>query len=214
MSDSPAPFVFDKTGEAKRVAPATARNRDAISAVLKDILPESGAVLEVASGTGEHIVHFAGAFPHIIWHPSDYDDVGLASIAAWIAESGLSNIEHPIRIDASAANWPIDDVNAILCINMIHIAPWSACEGLFAGAGRLLRAGSPLFLYGPFREADVPLTESNQAFDASLKARDSAWGLRYVEDIVPLAARHGLYLVQRLAMPANNLSLVFRKISD
>jgi hypothetical protein len=211
VTGEPTPFVFEPTGEAKRFAPATERNRDAIVGVLRDVLPTSGTVLEIASGTGEHIVHFARAFPQLSWQPSDYDAAGLASIAAWSAESGLSNILPPIQIDASAPDWSVTNADAILCINMIHIAPWEAAEGLFAGAGRLLGAAAPLYLYGPYREAAVPTAESNEAFDASLKSRNLAWGLRRVEEVAALAAEHGFALDRRIAMPANNLSLVFRK---
>jgi SAM-dependent methyltransferase len=207
------PFVFEPTGEAKRFAPATVRNREAIVAVLRDVLPDRGTVLEIASGTGEHIVHFARAFPHLHWQPSDYDAAGLASIAAWSAESGLGNILPPVGIDASAMDWPVAEADAVLCINMIHIAPWSATEGLMAGAGRLLSTGGVLYLYGPYREASVPTAESNEAFDASLKLRNPLWGLRQLEDVTALALQYGLALERRIAMPANNLSLVFRQKS-
>jgi hypothetical protein len=211
VTGKPTPFVFEPTGEAKRFAPAIERNRDAIVAVLRDILPASGTVLEIASGTGEHIVHFAAAFPQLSWQPSDYDEVGLASIAAWSSESGLTNILPPVQIDATATIWPVTKSDTILCINMIHIAPWTAAQGLFAGAGRLLSAGAPLYLYGPYRDADLPTAESNGAFDASLKSRNPAWGLRQVEDVAALAAENGFALDRRSEMPANNLSLVFRK---
>jgi SAM-dependent methyltransferase len=207
------PFLFETSAEAKRFAPATQRNRDAISAVLSEILPQSGTVLEVASGTGEHIVHFAAAFPHLHWQPSDYDAAGLASITAWAEESGLLNILPPIRIDASAADWPVSLADAIVCINMVHIAPWVATAGLYAGAARVLAEGAPLYLYGPYRETGVVTAESNEAFDASLKARNPEWGLRQVDDMVSLGAEHGFSLEQRTSMPANNLSLVFRKIA-
>jgi SAM-dependent methyltransferase len=213
LTDSPQPFLFDGDAEAKRFAPATERNRDAISAVLSEILPQSGTVLEVASGTGEHIVHFAAAFPHLRWQPSDYDEAGLSSIAAWARESGLPNILPPVRIDASAANWPVLLADAIVCINMVHIAPWVATDGLFAGAARLLANGAPLYLYGPYRETGVSTAESNEAFDSSLKERNCDWGLRQVDDMVSLGTEHGFTLDQRTAMPANNLSLVFRKIA-
>jgi hypothetical protein len=211
--ERPTPFLFTDSIEAKRFAPATQRNREAISAVLAEILPKSGTVLEVASGTGEHIVHFAAAFPHLRWQPSDFDEAGLASIAAWARESGLSNILKPVCIDASAAVWPVEQAEAMLCINMVHIAPWAATEGLFAYGARMLPEGAPLYLYGPYREAGVPTAESNEAFDASLKARDPQWGLRRVEDMITLATAHGFLLDQRVAMPANNLSLVFRKMT-
>jgi hypothetical protein len=211
VTEAPKPFIFDATGEAKRFAPATQRNREAIAAVLADILPTCGTVLEIASGTGEHIVHFAAAFSQLSWQPSDYDIAGLASIAAWIAESSLTNILTPVQIDASAPTWPITEADAIICINMVHIAPWAAVEGLFAGAVRLLTIGAPLYLYGPYREAGIATAESNEAFDVSLKARNPDWGLRHLDDIDALAARHGFIRDRRVAMPANNLSLVFRR---
>ena len=208
------PFVFDDGDDARRFAPAAQRNRDHIVEVLRGELPESGTVLEIASGTGEHIVHFAAAFPHLCWQPSDYDPAGLASIAAWIAETGLDNIAAPLQIDASAACWPIFDVDAIICINMVHIAPWRATSGLFAGAAQTLPLDGFLYLYGPYREAAVATAESNEAFDASLKERNPEWGLRQLDDMVALAQVHGFRLGTRITMPANNLSLVFRKIAS
>jgi SAM-dependent methyltransferase len=213
LTDNPKPFLFDGHGEAKRFAPATERNRDAILSVLRPVLPERGTVLEIASGTGEHIVHFARHFRDLRWQPSDYDAAGLASIAAWSAESGLANILPPVQIDSSAADWPVAAADAILCINMVHITPWAATVGLFAGAARVLANGAPLYLYGPYREAAVPTAESNEAFDRSLKERNRDWGLRQVDDMVSLGAEHGFTLEQRTAMPANNLSLVFRRVA-
>jgi hypothetical protein len=196
---------------AKRHAPATLRNRDAIAAVLADWLPETGTVLEVASGSGEHVVHFAAAFPHLEWQPSDPDPAGLISIAAYRAEAGLANIAPPRALDASAPEWPIDRVDAVLCINMVHISPWQATLGLFAGAARLLAAGAPLILYGPYIEPDVPTAASNLAFDASLRARDPAWGLRDTDAVKRVAAEVGFAFAERRAMPANNLMLLFRR---
>lgn len=211
MTGGQTPFVFDQSSEAKRFAPATQRNRAYIIDVLGPILPDHGTVLEIASGTGEHIVHFARAFPDLTWQPSDYDLSGLASIAAWSAEARLPNILPPIQLDASSTDWPIAQADVILCINMAHISPWAATEGLFGGAGRLLAVGAPLYLYGPYREAAVPTAQSNEAFDASLKERDPAWGLRHLEDVIALGAENGFVLDRRIAMPANNLSLIFRK---
>jgi SAM-dependent methyltransferase len=211
VTEGPKPFVFDEMGEAKRFAPATERNREPIIAVLADILPPTGTVLEVASGTGEHIVQFAASFSHLTWLPSDYDEIGLASIKAWIAESGQTNVRSPVQIDASAADWPIVSTDAILCINMIHIAPWAATEGLFAAASRLLVPDAMLFLYGAYRENNVLTAESNEAFDRSLKERNPEWGLRLLDDVLALATRNCFRLTDRIEMPANNLSLVFRK---
>lgn len=195
----------------KRHAPATLRNRDAIAAVLADWLPMTGTVLEAASGSGEHVVHFAGAFPHLDWQPSDPDPAGLTSIAAYRAEAGLANIAPPRALDAVAREWPIDRADAILCINMVHISPWDATLGLFAGAARLLASGAPLILYGPYIEPDLPTADSNAAFDASLRSRDPAWGLRDTDDVKAAAASAGLAFAERRAMPANNLMLLFRR---
>jgi SAM-dependent methyltransferase len=206
------PWIAAEAGtEAKKVAPAAARNRDAIRNVLHDILPAQGNILEIASGSGEHIVHFAERFPDLHWQPSDPEPAALASITAWSAEAGLPNVAPPIMLDACASEWPIACADAILCINMIHIAPWTATLGLMAGAGRLLNPGALLYLYGPFREEGVPLAQGNADFDVSLKSRDSEWGLRWVHEVAEAANAHGFLLHQRLAMPANNLSLLFYK---
>ncbi len=195
----------------KRHAPATLRNRDAIVAVLADWLPATGTVLEVASGSGEHAVHFAAAFPQLEWQPSDPDPAGLTSIAAYRAEAGLANIAPPVALDAAAAHWPVDRADAILCINMVHISPWDATLGLFAGAARLLAPGAPLILYGPYVEAEVPTATSNLAFDDSLRSRNPAWGLRDTGVVKAAAADAGLAFTERRAMPANNLMLLFHR---
>lgn len=192
-----------------RHAPATARNRDPILAVLRDVLPERGLVLEVASGTGEHAAAFAAALPALDWQPSDPDAEARASIDAWCAHT--SNVRPALALDAAAADWPIDRADAILCINMVHISPWTATEGLMAGAERLLAPGAPLYLYGPYRRAGVPTAPSNEAFDADLKARNPAWGLRDLADVTALASARGLLLDRVVDMPANNLSVVFRR---
>jgi SAM-dependent methyltransferase len=207
--EKPAPFVFEATGEAKRHAPATERNRAAIAEVLRGILPEKGIVLEIASGTGEHIVHFADIFPHLSWQPSDPDPVALASIAAWSGEGSHSNLQSPMQIDASA-NWPVDHADAIICINMVHISPWAATLGLMKNAGRVLPVGGMLYLYGPYRRHDAPTAPSNQQFDQSLKERNPEWGLRYIEDLVAEASNAGMTLDRIIEMPANNMSLIFR----
>jgi Protein of unknown function (DUF938) len=206
----PQHFVRDESGEAKRYAPATERNRVAISDVLANVLPTSGLALEIASGTGEHVIHFAARFPGLIWQPTDDDDAGIASIESWRTDVDLPNIRPALRLNAAAPAWPVSHADAILCINMIHIAPWSAAEGLMAGASRLLRQGGMMYLYGPFREDDVLTAPGNEEFDRSLKSRDPQWGLRLVADVIALAKQYGLVFAQRTAMPANNLSLVFR----
>lgn len=192
-----------------RHAPATARNRDPILAVLRDVLPEQGLMLEVASGTGEHAAAFAAALPALDWQPSDPDAEARASIDAWCADT--PNVRPAFALDAAAADWPIERADAILCINMVHISPWAATEGLMDGAERLLAPGAPLYLYGPYRRAGVPTAPSNEAFDADLKARNPAWGLRDLADVTALAASHGLRLDRVVEMPANNLSVVFRR---
>ncbi|HEX8238466.1 MAG TPA: DUF938 domain-containing protein [Allosphingosinicella sp.] len=195
----------------KREAPAAARNREPIAAVLRQVLPASGTVLEVASGTGEHAVYFAGLFPNLLWQPSDPDPKALASIDAWRAEADLPNLLEPVRLDASAEAWPVAVAEAMLCINMVHISPWSATLGLLRGAGRLLAAGAPLVLYGPYRRDRMPTAPSNEAFDESLRARNPEWGLRRLEGVEAEARGHGLRLERVVEMPANNLTLVFRR---
>ena len=195
----------------KRHAPATLRNRDAIVAVLRDWLPATGSVLEVASGSGEHAVHFAAAFPDLDWQPTDPDPAGLTSIAAYRVDAGLANIAPPIALDAASDVWPLDRADAIVCINMVHISPWEATTGLLAGAVRLLARGAPLILYGPYFEPDAPTAESNLAFDASLRSRNPAWGLRDTDAVKAAAVDAGLAFAERRAMPANNLMLLFRR---
>ena len=206
----PKSFVSGSNGGAKRFAPATMRNRDGIVDILREILPSDGQVLEVASGTGEHAVHFAHCFPALGWQPSDPDPIALASIEAWCAEAGLPNIMTPVQLDATNATWPLTSADAILCINMVHISPWAATVGLFRGAASLLGPGAALFLYGPYIQQSVPTAASNLAFDASLKNRDPAWGLRSVEEVIDLAVSYGFIVDKIIEMAANNLSLVFR----
>jgi SAM-dependent methyltransferase len=195
----------------RRSAPHVARNAGPIAEVLRDVLPARGLVLEVASGTGEHILHFAREFPKLLWQPSDPEPAALRSIEAWRAESGLFNLLPAVSLDARAADWPVPQADAILCINMVHISPWAATVGLLRGAGRLLAEGAPLCLYGPYRRAGVETAPSNEAFDESLKARDREWGLRDLEAVAAEAEQHGLALEQVVEMPANNISALFRK---
>jgi len=192
------------------IAPAVARNREPILAVLRDVLSTPGTVLEIASGSGEHAVYFASVFPHLVWQPTDPDAQARASIAAHAAQVRLPNLLVPLELDAAAAVWPVARADAVVSINMIHIAPWSATEGLMAGAARLLPAGGPLYLYGPYREHGQHTAPSNAAFDESLKARDPAWGVRDLDEVTALAAHHGLALERTVPMPANNLSVIFR----
>jgi hypothetical protein len=196
----------------KQTAPSALRNREPIVAVLREELPASGVVLEIASGTGEHAIHFAEAFPELEWQPTDPDETARTSIAAWREETGLGNVHSPLLLDAADPDaWPVQQADAMLCINMVHISPWDASEGLFAGAGRLLAPGAPLILYGPYLEDAVETAPSNLAFDEWLKAKDARFGIRRIEDIDELAARHGLAKTHRVEMPANNLLLVYRK---
>ena len=193
--------------DARRQAHATQVNREPILAVLRRVLPESGLVLEVASGTGEHAPFFAAALPRLTFQPTDADPAHLASIAAW--REGVSNVLPPLALDAAAATWPVDRADAVLCVNLIHIAPWAAGLGLLAGAARVLPAGGPLVLYGPFKRGGRHLSERNAAFDASLRAQDPAWGVRDVDDVVAVAAE--LELDETVDMPSNNLMLILRR---
>ncbi|RSV40116.1 DUF938 domain-containing protein [Sphingomonas sp. ABOLE] len=208
MSDRERSWLAPPEG-VRRHAPATLRNRAAIATMLGELLPVSGRVLEVASGSGEHCAYFAEHFPRLEWHPSDPDPDALASIASWCA--GLANVRPPVALDAAAATWPVSHADAILCINMVHISPWAATLGLMAGAGQLLPPGAPLILYGPYREAGVPTAPSNEEFDQSLRARDSEWELRLLDEVIAAAAAQGLVFERRVAMPANNLIVAFRR---
>ncbi len=167
--------------------------------------------MEIASGTGEHAVYFARRFPKIEWQPSDPDETALASISAWIAESELPNIARPLSLDAAKHVWPIDTADTVFCCNMTHISPWTATVGLFRGSARILAPGRPLIVYGPFLEQGVETASSNLAFDRSLKERDPDWGLRSLEQIDQLAEEHGFGRTSRTVMPANNLTVTYRK---
>jgi hypothetical protein len=192
-------------------APAVARNRDPILAVLREVLPAAGTVLEIASGTGEHAIHFAAALPHLVWQPSDPDAQARSSIAAHAMQAGLANLLPPLELDAAAPVWPVTRADALVSINMIHISPWGATQGLMAGAARVLPAGAPLYLYGPYRRHGQHTAPSNAAFDESLRARDPEWGVRDLDEVSALAAAHGFTLQRTVAMPANNLSVIFRR---
>jgi SAM-dependent methyltransferase len=197
--------------QAARSAPAAARNREPILRVLRDWLPRSALVLEIASGTGEHAVWFSRALPEVTWQPTDHDQGALSSIAAWRDMEGPENLLPPLRLDASASAWPVIQADAVVAINMVHITPWATTVGLIAGAGRVLTPGGLLFLYGPFSEGGVHSTASNAAFDADLRARDPSWGVRDLNDISALAGQHGFDAPELIAMPANNLSVVLRR---
>lgn len=191
--------------------PAVARNQDAILEVLRRCLPATGSVLEIASGSGEHGLYFSRELPGLEWRPTDTQAEALDSIAAWRAQEGPPNLLEPLGLDAASSEWPVTAADAVVCINMIHISPWAATQGLMAGAGRILRPDGVLYTYGPYREAGVKTAPSNEAFDESLKSRNLEWGLRDVEAVSAEAVKHGLSLIERVEMPANNLSLVFQK---
>ena len=204
--------MIDLVPTGAHAAPSTARNRQPILDVLRPRLPPVARVLEVASGAGEHAMFVAEALPGVNWQPTDRDDEALVSIAAWRAASGLANIAAPLRLDAAdPASWPAGPFEAVVCINMIHISPWAATQGLMAGAARVLTPGGRLILYGPYLEAGVDTAAGNLSFNESLKSRDPAWGLRDLADVTALAAAHGLTFAERIAMPANNLMVLFEK---
>lgn len=214
MVDKPVALETRVRAEDRLYSPSAARNREPILQVLREVLPATGQALEIASGTGEHIVFFASHLLSWRWLPSDPDETSRRSIAAWIGSSCLDNVAPPQAIDASATAWGVEDqapFDALLSLNMIHIAPWSATLGLFGGAGRLLRTGGLLFLYGPFQESGVHNAPSNADFDRSLKSRNPDWGVRDIVDLQGLARANGLELLRRIAMPANNQSLVFAR---
>lgn len=201
---------------AKQHAPATLRNREPIREILGDVLapllPAGGRVLEVGAGTGEHAVHFAAAFPSLTWQPTDADPASLASIAAYAADAALPNLCEPRQLDVCTLPWPAigpAPFDAVLSVNLIHIAPWSACAGLMAGAASVLRDGGLLILYGPFMLDRRHTAPSNSAFDDWLRAMDSRYGVRDAADVAAEAAVHGFALLNRVDMPANNFILVF-----
>lgn len=198
----------------RRSAPAAIRNREPIAEVLRDWLPSSGMVLEIASGTGEHAVHFARSFPSLQWQPSDQGPEAFQSIRAWRSETQLPNLLEPVRLDASEAQWPIESAEAVLCVNMAHISPWTATLGLLEGASRVLVADGPLIFYGPWFADDVPTAPTNLDFDSQLRGRDSSWGIRKIDNLVAAAGSRGFTLIDRRPMPANNFMLLLRRLCD
>lgn len=197
---------------ALRHAPAASRNREPILSVLGPLLADARSVLEIASGSGEHAVWLAGHLPHLSWQPTDPDAYARASIDGWRAHSQSTNVRPALDLDAARALWPFRGVDAVVCINMIHIAPWASCEGLMRGSAEVLTSGGVLFLYGPFKVGGEHTAPSNAAFDADLRARNQAWGVRDLDQVVALAATHGFAHEATVSMPANNLSLVFRRL--
>jgi SAM-dependent methyltransferase len=202
MGDAPDPRLYHAH---------VARNRKPILDVLAQVLPPAGLVLEIASGSGEHAVFVARNLPSLRWQPTDADDGALASIAAHRAAAALPNLLGPLRLDAAAQRWPIESAEAVVCNNMVHITPWRITEGLVAGAGRTLPPGGLLYLYGPYRIDGRHTAASNKDFDDWLKAQNAEWGIRDLADVTALARRHGLHLSEKVAMPANNLSVIFRR---
>lgn len=196
----------------KQQWPAPERNKQPILEVLQRVLPARGVLLEIASGSGQHAVFFAQQFPQLTWQPSDLDDENLASITAWVAESDRANLLSPLRLDVTQAEWDSGEVDAVFNANMIHIAPWECCQGLLRGVGRYLRAGGMFVLYGPFKLNGAHTSESNEQFDLGLRARDARWGVRDAETVITLAAEQGMSFVERVAMPANNQTLIFRRL--
>jgi len=219
-SDLTSPVALEQRGvgaDQRMFSPSAARNSAPILAVIKRVLPTTGLVLEIGCGTGEHAVCFAEAMPNVTWQPSDMDTDSRASTASWIKFAGLKNILAPLDINVCSTLWGVEEtapLDAIVSINMIHIAPWAACLGLFTGAGRLLRDGGLLVLYGPFMRGGVHNSPSNADFDASLKARNPSWGVRDLADLERVGEASGLSLREMTEMPSNNAIVVFSKDSD
>lgn len=197
--------------DGRLVSPSADRNKGPILAVLERILPPTGTVLEIASGTGQHVVHFARALGHLTWQPSDAEAECLRSISAWLSAERLPNIRQPIELDVQALPWPVGAVDAVVCANLLHIAPWPVVPALFAGARAALRASGPLCLYGPYSLQGRHTAPSNAAFDRALRAYDPEWGVRDLAEVARVAEEHGFDLAETAEMPANNLSVVFRR---
>jgi len=196
----------------RQYAPAALRNRDFIVGVLRDVLPTKGVILEIASGSGEHVVHFARNFPSLVFQPSDREPDALQSIAAWVKASRVTNARAPMVLEVSQSPWPIASADGIICINMVHISPWESALGLVRGAAAILPLTAPLYLYGPYKREGFATASSNQAFDRSLRDRDPTWGLRDLEAVAAAAQSVGFSIPTIIEMPANNLSVVFRRI--
>lgn len=197
--------------DARQFSPAAERNCRPILDVLRQVLPATGLVLEIASGSGQHAAFFAPHFPDLTWQPSDADDTARRSIAAWIEAARTPNLRPPAELDAASPDWPVAHADAVVCINMIHISPWSATLGLLRGAARVLPPDGVLYLYGPYKRDGRHTAPSNAAFDADLKARNPDWGVRDVGDVAAAAAAEGFGAPGIIPMPANNLSVIFRR---
>ena len=204
--------LLRQMNDPRQYAPATLRNRDFIVGVLRDVLPTKGVILEIASGSGEHVVHFARNFPNLFFQPSDREPDALQSVAAWVKAMGVTNVRAPMVLDVSQSPWPIASADGIICINMVHISPWEATLGLVRGAAAILPPTAPLYLYGPYKREGFATAPSNQAFDRSLSDRNPTWGLRDLEAVAAVAQSVGFSVPTITEMPANNLSVVFRRI--
>ena len=200
-----------KDGELE--SPAAERNKQPILDAIRRWLPEAGTVVEIASGTGQHIVHFARAVPDLVWQPTEPDERLLAATAQRVSAAALSNLRAPLRLDVLDGEWSVRHADSVICINMIHIAPWTATEALIAGAARVLARGGPLCLYGPFRREGRHTAPSNEAFDQSLRARNRDWGVRDLDDVARCATQHRFELAEVVSMPANNLTVVFTRVA-
>jgi SAM-dependent methyltransferase len=203
----------EETGEladGRLISPSADRNKGPILEVLERILPPGGMVLEIASGTGQHAVHFARALTRLTWQPSDVEGECLRSISAWLAACRLPNVRQPIALDVRALPWPVAEVDAVVCVNLLHIAPWPVVPALFAGARAALRGPGPVYLYGPYSIEGRHTAPSNEAFDRVLRAHDPEWGVRDLAEVARVAAVEGFDLSETVGMPANNLSVVFR----
>jgi len=200
-----------ETSDRRLYFPHVARNREPILEVLRRVLPPQGLVLEIASGGGEHAAYFASNLPGVIWQPTDANSEMFESIAAHRAAAGVANLLAPLDLDVTAEQWPVARAEAMVCCNMIHIAPWAVTDGLIAGAGRTLARDGLLYLYGPYKIDGRHTAPSNEDFDASLRARNPLWGVRDLTEVSSLAKRHGFALAETVPMPANNLSVIFRR---
>jgi SAM-dependent methyltransferase len=197
--------------DARETAPSPERNKQAILEVLARVLPSRGLVLEIGSGTGQHVAHFAKALPTVTFQPSEMDVERHASIEAWAAAARLSNVKPPLAFDVTQRPWPVSAADAVVCINVIHISPWEATLALMAGAGSILPADGVLVTYGPYMRCGAHTSQSNEAFDAGLRARNPLWGVRDIDKLAEVAGNEGLALEQAVPMPANNFTLVWRK---
>jgi hypothetical protein len=201
----------DELTDGRLVSPSAERNKGPILTVLERVLPPTGLVLEIASGTGQHVVYFARALKRLIWQPTDVDADCRRSISAWLAAENLPNVNRPLDLDVRTSPWPVPAVDAIVCINLVHIAPWAVTTALFAGAKLALCEAGPVYLYGPYCVQGRHTAPSNEAFDGALRAHNPDWGVRDLEEVTGVAEEHGFDLINTVEMPANNLSVLFRK---